>query len=150
MTTTRYIATNWSSRLNARPRPFHIEDVAIGGHLTLFKTLRNAVASAGSRGAVWLFDLSRLPRIAFDRFVPGTAEYRALERARAHDEKYRTRRSYQSLESADDQIAEQLTPLPELNRVDLYRQFEEAEQQMIMWAERAQKLERMLAGRNPE
>lgn len=151
---TRYIATNrYGRRLDRRRPTFDIEDVAIGGHLTLFKTLRNAVECAGSLGAVWLFDLQRLPRIAFDNFVDGTIEHRALERARTRDEKWadhmarRDQIQRELLSSLNEQLAP--NPTRDADRNELYRQFVEAEQQMVMWSERAVKLERMLEGRSP-
>lgn len=170
MIATRYIATGRFRRLYAERPSFELDDVAIGGYLTLFKTLRNAVECAGSAGAVWLFDLERLPRIAFERFVVGTPEYRALERARKRDEQF-YRPAAERLQTVDEQIAEQLAEQNESTRAEnehadgrradtrdravrateriraeLHRQFQEAEQQMVMWSERALKLQRLLSG----
>jgi|HubBroStandDraft_5_1064220.scaffolds.fasta_scaffold99311_4 hypothetical protein len=152
---TRYIATSrYYNHRRTRPasKPYDISDlVGGGGSLSLFKTLRNAVECAGPSGAVWLFELARLPRIAFDRFVVGTPEYRALERARARSRDLSMiTSSFGEPVPLEEQIKSQLAAKTKAkadsDRDELYRQFIEAEQQMAMWSERALKLERVLNG----
>jgi hypothetical protein len=136
-----YLASGWLGRKRFGETWSHL-DLAGGPHRpTLFKTLRNACDQAGPDGAVWLFELAPLKRVNFGSFALGSSEARALERSAARRSRYRL---------PLDAFEGPPTPPEWVNTSDraaLYREFEQAEQQMALWSARALKLERLLDGR---
>lgn len=102
-----------------------------GIHPTVFKTTRNAFRAAGPYGHVLIFDLSSLPQLKLE-------DCSQLDRESVQ-------RSFLNPRSK----AYVSPPRPEWPRVDRsldarFEQFQIAERQMVIWAQRADRLRREL------
>lgn len=116
-------------------------------HPTLFKTVRNALRTAGPDGVVLVADLNLLPIVNFHALDP--AERAAVTKSwRKGSHMYGLAGTLPddapTVISADSIHPPFAGEVQHIEAEDIYEQHQLAERQMLLWADRTQKLKAMI------